>query len=516
MFFTKQNSRYTLIIIAFLLTSCLSNSAKDEAVILAMENRPNIIFILADDLDQKLGTINYMVNLKEYLYDYGTEIENFLVTTPMCCPSRVNILRGQFTHNHQVFNNEAPHGGFPKFFETGEEASTLATWLQAAGYRTALIGKYMNAYPLAENRVYVPPGWSEWYSPGRKNAYDGYDYYLNENGELIPYPPSQENYFTDVLSRKSVDFIKRAKQDQVPFFLFLSSFAPHEPAVPATRHLELFPTIQAPRTPSFNEEDVSDKPLNLQGNPLLTEEQILRIDKIYRNRVLSMLAVDELIPEIIQVLEDTGQLDNTYIVFTSDQGFRLGQHRVLQAKSSFYEEDIIVPFVVRGPNIPEGKTISGLLAGTIDIAPTFAEWGGIIPPTFVDGVSFATLLTGAEPQQNSRNAFLLETYAFSEEENSMQNNSLFSFDYIFSHLSFLQTNTLPKWSGLRSLEYTYIKHPDGFIELYDLKNDPYQLQNISAETAPQILAFFENYLSSLETCTGKECSELDSLPITIP
>ncbi|HNM36911.1 MAG TPA: sulfatase-like hydrolase/transferase, partial [Anaerolineales bacterium] len=142
------------IFIGILLSSC-SNASK-KVTVLPVEVRPNIILILADDLDQKLGTTDYMPNLKTYLIDRGTTIENFLITTPMCCPSRINLLRSQYTHNHTVFNNTAPNGGFPKFFETGFEKSTLPVWLQAAGYRTALIGKYMNAYPLADNRTYVP------------------------------------------------------------------------------------------------------------------------------------------------------------------------------------------------------------------------------------------------------------------------------------------------------------------------------------------------------------------------
>lgn len=500
-----------ILLISFLIVSCTSPS--ERITVLPQENRPNIILILADDLDEKLGTTQYMVNLKSLLKDHGTSIENFLITTPMCCPSRINLFLSQFTHNHQVYNNEAPDGGFPKFYETGRESSTIAVWLQAAGYRTALIGKYMNAYPLQDNRTYVPPGWTEWYSPARKNAYDGYDYYLNENGTLIPYPPTQENYFTDVQSAKAVDFIKRAKVDNVPFFLYLSPFAPHEPAVAATRHLELLPDIQAPRTPSFNEADVSDKPYNLSANPLLDEEDMKRIDEIYRNRVLSMLAVDEMIAQIINTLEETQQIENTYVIFTSDQGFHLGQHRLLQGKSSFYEEDIVVPFTVRGPNIPEGHQIQNVLTGIIDIAPTILDWAGVVPPDSVVGQSFASILQEQVPPETWRDVFYLETYAFSEEDALFENKANINLLNFFSVLLPQKESALPRWAGLRTLEYTYISHPDGFIELYNLQNDPYQIDNLATVTDPTILAMFAERVKDLGICEGQVCRQLLSLPL---
>lgn len=497
-----------LVILLFsvaLLSSCNLLNKTEEVVVLPLEERPNIIIILADDLDEKLATTQYMANLKTYLIDRGTTIENFLITTPMCCPSRINLLRSQYTHNHKVFNNSAPNGGFPKFYESGQESSTLPVWLQTAGYRTALIGKYMNAYPLTDDRTYVPPGWSEWYSPGRKNAYDGFDYYLNENGELIPYPPTQENFFTDVMSRKGVDFIERAAQDEIPFFLMLAPFAPHEPSAAAPRHEGLFPNITAPRPPSFNEEDVSDKSPDMSRNPLLDEEGIAGIDERYRERVRSMLSVDEMIPELIKTLEENGLLENTYIIFTSDQGFTLGQHRIVEGKSSFFEEDIVVPFSIRGPGVPEGEKITGVLTTVLDIAPTISEWAGVVPPNFVDGRSFAGLLTGEKPSFSWRNVFLLEVYSFEGEE---QGNL---FPKIFTLLiSPLQDqNHIPKAAGLRTLEYTYLERSDGFVELYDLKDDPYQLENIAASTSPELINKFSKLLNKLETCQADECRMLE-------
>ena len=488
-----------------LLSGCVSSNSKNDVVVLHVEKRPNIILILADDLDERLGTIQYMPNLKKHLADQGVTVKDFLVTTPMCCPSRVNILRGQYTHNHQVYNNSAPDGGFAKLYATGEEESTLAVWLQAAGYRTALIGKYLNAYPDPDDRTYIPPGWTEWYSPGRKNAYDGYDYYLNENGSLVPYGPDEENYFTDVMNRKTTDFIVRAAKDETPFFLYIAPFVPHEPAVAARRHEDLLQSIQAPRTPSFNEAEINDKSPLLQSNPLLTAEDEAKIDEYYRRRVLSMLAVDEMIADLFVTLEASGELENTYVIFTSDQGFTLGQHRLLRGKSSLFEEDIVVPFIVRGPGLPAGVTVEPFLAGSIDIAPTIAEWGGVIPPAFVDGRSFASILVGGNIPASWRNGFLLQQYTFSGDEEEASLPGLLNF------LGAIQINNPLSYSaGIRTLQYTYNEHPDGFVELYDLVQDPYQMENIASTADPLVMDGFSKWLSQLKTCKSEECRMFES------
>jgi arylsulfatase A-like enzyme len=493
--------------LALVVSSCIPSGTESEFMIEERENRPNIVFILADDLDMKLGTTEYMENLNKLLAKRGTEIENFLITTPMCCPSRLNILRGQYTHNHQVFNNSAPYGGFSKLYESGIEASTIAVWLQAAGYRTALMGKYVNEYPLREDRTYIPPGWSEWASPGRRNAYNGYDYELNENGVLVSYPPNEIYYFTDVMSRMAVDFIERSVQDDIPFFLYLPTFAPHEPATPARRHLELFQSLTAPQTPSFNEDDVSDKPENMAQNPLLTDADILKIDDMHRDRVRSMQAVDEMLAELIGVLERTGQLENTYIVFTSDQGYHLGQHRLLYGKSTFYEEDIVVPFFVVGPGIPENEKISGVLAGSVDIAPTFAEWAGIVPPGFVEGRSLAGILDGAGiPDDGFRDAFLLEIYPFSIDQPTVSIPYIGKYFDWFLDLPFINSQKIvPQAIGLRTLHHTYIEYDTGFVELYDLKSDPYQLENLAFTADQAFLDHLSNWLRVYAACKGSDC-----------
>ena len=512
--FFRYERVLVLMLACVLFSGCAMKGSQPDVVVLPREEPPNIILIVADDLDSRLNTIDYMKNLQELMVARGTTLEDFLVTNPVCCPSRTTILRGQYTHNHQVYTNTAPDGGFAKFNELDDGASTLGVWLQTAGYRTALMGKFLNGFPFPNDRLYIPPGWSEWVSPAKKNAYDGYDYVLNESGSLVVYSPDIEYYFTDVLSRKAVDFIDRAASDEVPFFLYLAPFAPHAPATAAFRHLQLFPSLTVPITPSFNEGDVSDKPEDKSRNPLLTEKEILNINDLYRRRVLSMQAVDEMLAELIQALNQTGQLENTYIVFTSDNGFHLGQHRLAEGKGTLYEEDIVVPFIVRGPGIPEERSISGLLAGNVDIPSTIADWAGIIPPSFVDGRSLASALAG-EPVSAAdwRQAYLLEVYPGSNAQDAEDVPATATSNLLQPLLNFLPISPRlldPIYSGLRTNQYLYVEYGNGFVELYDLKEDPYELENIADSVDQGLLEKLSAWLEEMSVCSGASCPLTDS------
>ncbi|MBI5945058.1 MAG: sulfatase [Chloroflexi bacterium] len=505
--------RVFIILLPLLVASCNLTKAAPEIEVLPKDQRPNILFILVDDLDAKLGSAAYMKNLQDLMVARGTSLDDFLITNSLCCPSRTSILRGQYTHSHQVYHNESPDGGFSKFNAVGNDESTLGVWLQSAGYRTALIGKYLNGYPFPDDRAYFPPGWSEWYSPARKNAYDGYDYVLNENGTLVEYSPDEENYFTDVASRKAVDFIQRASVDKTPFFLYLAPFAPHAPATAAIRHRELYPSVTAPVSPSFNEADVSDKPVNMSLNPLLEEKIISNINQNYRQRILSLQAVDEMIAELINTLEQTDQMENTYIVFTSDNGYHLGQHRLVEGKGTFYEEDIVVPFIVRGPGVSENRRVPGFLAGNVDIPITIADWAGIVPPDFVEGRSLsAVLANGTIPVENCRKAYLLETYA---QKNNNEGSAPFEriTAGLFNPTVGLPSLTLPPLEpisrGLRTTEYLYVEHSDSFVELYDLLNDPYELENIAPTASTTLLAHLSTWLQAFSECSGSGCLEVD-------
>jgi len=472
----------------------LTITPRDDVEVLPWSNRPNIVLILADDLDEELGTTTYMPILQDLLVEKGLTLEDFYVSSSVCCPSRATILRGQYSHNHGVLSNNAPFGGFEKFYLRENESSTLGTWLQAAGYETVLLGKYLNGYPFREDRNYVPVGWTEWYSPAKGKPYVGFNYTLNQNGVQVDYRDSgqgQSLYITDVLSEKAVDFIQRSAGNSSPFFMFLSVYAPHQPAMPAARHADLFPDLMAPRTPSFNEQDVSDKPGVLQFNTLLTGEQIADLDVLYRRRVQSLQSVDEMIAQVIQTLEETGELENTYIIFTSDNGFHLGQHRLNAGKATLYEEDIHVPFFIRGPGISAGESLQGYIAGNVDLAPTIAELAGVIPPDYVDGRSLTPLFGDQQPAPADwRSAYFLEVYGQEGDEEEEGGQTL---------------TALNKETGLRTPGYLYAEHADGSVELYDMKADPYQLQNIAATADPALLDELSALLHALQECSGSAC-----------
>ena len=247
----------------------------------------------------------------------------------------------------------------------------------------------------------MPPGSGrEFDSPTRGgNPYRELGYNLNQNGRIVHYGDGPKDYGTDVYSHLTSDFITRAAHDDKPFFAYLALYAPHVPATPAPRDAHAFPGVKAPRTPSYNEADMSDKPSWLRDVPLMAPATKARVDELYRHRLQSLQAVDDSVADLMTTLQRNGQLDNTYVVFTSDNGYHLGQHRMPAGKLTAYDEDIHVPLVVRGPNVPEDRTRDAMV-GSVDLAPTFADLAGVKPPQFVDGRSLVPWLgSGAAPGQ---------------------------------------------------------------------------------------------------------------------
>src|ERR687893_2856227 len=324
--------RILLVILAcsavFLVTGCSvgDEAAQEEAEEEAegTSDRPNIVFFLTDDLDY--ASAQKMPQIGSLLREGGTSFEEAFVSHPVCCPSRATILTGLYDHNHNVISNNFPSGGFEKFLSEGHEEQSIAVGLQEGGYQTAFFGKYLNGYPGDEGPSHVPPGWDEWY--GKLDGQQLYDYRINENGEVASYGSEEEDFFTDVLSEKAADFVGRAAPEDQPFFAYVAPTAPHGPATPAERHEGAFAEEEAPRPPSFNEEDVSDKPSPISEAERITEAEASNIDDYYRQRLESMLAVDEMVGALVDELEAAGELDNTYIVFTSDNGWFGGEHRI--------------------------------------------------------------------------------------------------------------------------------------------------------------------------------------------
>jgi len=449
---------------------------------------PNIIFIMADDMDFTL--LPYLEHTNRLIAQEGAVFTNYFVTSPVCCPSRASILRGQYPHNTGVFENSP---GFEQFHDKGNNADTIATWMKRAGYTTSYMGKFLNLYPAGVKRTYVPPGWDDWrvfLTSERKSADFFTNYVLNENGKLVDYGESAEEYSTDVLKNKAIEFINQSAQTRSPFFLFISPYAPHGPSTPAPRHSELFLDVEYPKGESFHEADTSDKPLIIRN---IRESggsfEVGDADALFVKRVQSMLAVDEMVLALVQLLKQNGQLDNTYIFFTSDNGFHMGEHDLPSGKMLPYEEDIRVPLLIRGPGIQPNTTIQEMTAN-IDIAPTIAELTGARSASFVDGRSFAHFFDQqqAEPQE-WRSALLIEIGDSDRE------------------------SPVIAYRGIRGESFVYVEYENGEIEFYDLTADPYQLMNIADTLDMETLSILHAWLEELKSCQTDACRKSE---MTVP
>jgi len=487
--------------------------------------RPNIIFILTDDLDTEYpdGTwITHFPKLQSLLMDEGTSFSNLFVSLSLCCPSRTSILRGQYAHNTQIFTNMPPGGGFQKAHDFGIEDSTFATWLHDAGYRTVLIGKYLNGYPGTVGAEYIPPGWDEWYS-GERRQYEQFDYDLNENGVIVTYGTAPEDYEQDVFKGKAVDFLQRTAADPAetrkPFLMWMTTYSPHQPATFAPRHAEAFPDAKAPRPPTFNQPDTSGNPQWVQNRPLLNANQIATLDALYQKRLKSMLAVEETVEALISTLRDTGQLDHTYIFFSSDNGFHLGQHRLPAGKNTEFEEDLRVPLIVRGPGVPKGRVVDHL-AVNIDFAPTFARIAGIRPPEWVDGRSLLPLLREGTPRfRRWRQAFLIEhgfivTGDVGATPASVPNTvePPDPFDLRSAPGAQAQPQMPTPFQGVHTNNLVYVAYVNtGEQELYNLDNDPYE-ENSLAQSDPELAGQLAAWLEQLRACAGITCRSAENAP----
>jgi arylsulfatase A-like enzyme len=430
--------------------------------------KPNIVFVLTDDLE--VATAEMLPRLPDLIANRGVSFTRAYMAQPLCGPSRATILTGQYTHNHGVASNDTPPA-FPSFRR--HEANTIATWLKAAGYRTSLVGKYINGYPTNGGEDYIPPGWDDWY--GHLSAMeDGrfFNYWVNDNGNVSRHGNAPEDYSVDVEARRAVSFVRSAAGRPEPIFLYLAPEAPHTPANFHYRFVYEFRDTAAPRGPSFNELDVGDKPSWIRQTALMGKSALDELDLFWVWRLRCMRAVEEQLEAVIQALAETGRLDNTYIFFTSDNGLLLGQHRVFGRKGNAYEETARVPFYVRGPNVPSAKVDRPVVS--VDIVPTLLELAGAPIPDSVDGRSLVPFLRGQAPA-SWRTDVLIENWG------------------------------LGPTYALRTPDWTYIHNDTEELELYDMKADPWQTQSLHRKVDPSVLAGFEQRMTAILACRGPSC-----------
>lgn len=397
--------------------------------------RPNLVLLLTDD--QRRETMRYMPIVRRMLARRGIVFPNGYVVNPRCCPSRASILTGQYSRSTGVYANNGPHGGFAGF----DDDSTIATWLQDAGYHTGLFGKYLNHY----HSTYVPPGWDRWFGTFGSHAY--YDYVANVDGNERSYGSDPSDYGTTVLRREAVSFIRQT-DPATPLFLYWSPQAPHDPATPQRSDRGDFRSLPAWRPNAYNELNVADKPAYIRRRPLLDRAAAAEIDAFRRRQVESLQGVDQAVGAIVDALRDTDRLQNTLIVFMSDNGMLWGEHR-WHSKSVPYEEAIGVPFVVRYDALIEEARRDRHLVLNIDLAPTFAALAGVDAPG-AEGLSLAPLLEGTAAEW--RDDFLIEHLVENEKG-------------------------APTFCAVHSARYVLVHYGTSEEELYDLARDPDQMRN---------------------------------------
>jgi N-acetylglucosamine-6-sulfatase len=448
--------------------------------------RPNIVFILTDDL--ALNTVQFMPHVLE-MQKQGVTFANYFVTDSLCCPSRSSIFTGRFPHDTGIFRNTGNDGGFQAFHNRHHEQLTFATALAAAGYRTAMMGKYLNGYKPRQNPP--EPGWSFWAGAG--NGYPGFNYDLNENGQVVHYGNEPAAYITDVLASQAVGFIKQSAG--TPFVIEVATFAPHMPYTPAPRDADAFPGLQAPRTASFNAAPDANAPQWLRAIPALSAADMAGIDRDFRKRAQSVQAVDKMIGELLAAVASIGEESNTYFVFSSDNGYHMGEHRLRPGKMTAFDTDIHVPLIVTGPGVAPGRVVEEI-ADNIDLNPTFTEIGGAAPAANVDGRSLLPLLHGGTVTQ-WRKAALIEHHG------PVRNLADPDFPGI-------RSGNPTTYEAIRGLTWVYVEYADGEKEYYDRAADPDELHNIYASLPAEQKASLHTMVSALQNCHGTEnCSAAD-------
>lgn len=487
-----------------LVTFLPSAKASESRTVPPATRKPNIIVILTDD--QTVEQVRVMPNVLKWFRQGGMAFSNSIVNYSACCPSRATLLTGQFARHHGVLWNSPPTGGFEAF---KNQDTTLPVALQNAGYETVMLGKYLNGYGARdpEDR-YVPPGWDSFKGlvfPS-ESVYYGSSYF--EDGKIVT--DGADQYVTDTIGTDTKETIDRLSGSEKPFFMLIGHAAPHGTAglplsqvVPggleaqiAYVYRDMFsppkvPSIYSttfsdeplPEVPGYNEVDDSDKPIALRRRPLDSWEE-LSILEGYRAELGSLQPVDNAVGDLMNQLSDKGLLDNTYLFFTSDNGYFHGEHRLALGKYFAYEPSIRVPLLVRGPNVKEGSETAALVSN-VDLAPTIADLAGATLLRPADGRTLVPLLNGTVTNWSRA------TYVEGESPDSIESR--------------------PPFDGVYDGHFAYFEYANGEAELYDLQKDPYQVLNRAAGPMfREIRARYRTLLRQLRICSGQECASTGS------
>jgi len=570
---TRPSSRarlpFAAALLGLLAALCLIVGSQGRADA-ALPGAPSFVVIQTDDqtLDSLYETFTSypgtpetraMPNTIDLIAKRGMTFNRYYVPYPLCCPSRVSLLTGRYAHNHGVKGNVQPNGGFFGFTFRGAMTHNLATWLQAAGYRTVHVGKFLNGYgdEPYDNGTVVPPGWNAWYSVLKADTnHFFYGYTLNVNGQLLgPYgdPGSWETreyetrddpgcpfeplnglpcfHITDQLSNIARAEMLATPPEQ-PFYVQLDYPAPHgdfrRPAgpEPAPRHYDWFRGERHPhsRAQGFDEGTVTDKPRFIRDAPHLTPNEKRTYRVYYQKQLDSLRDVDDGVKLVLDTLGQMHRLRNTYVIFTSDNGFFFGEHRLLGGKFLAYEPATHLPFLISGPGIKQGSETSEL-AANVDVAPTILELAGAAADKSLDGRSLVPFLQ--DEDLRSTRPILFESFvetadveaqgAISTAPGSRAASSAASASRSGSPKATASLLAPPKdYAGIRLGPYKYIAWPTGEKELYDLDRDPYELNSLHRDPNYfPIRNFLHRQMKRLTDCVGRVCrEETPPMPLT--
>uniref|UniRef100_A0AAR2LTN5 N-acetylglucosamine-6-sulfatase n=1 Tax=Pygocentrus nattereri TaxID=42514 RepID=A0AAR2LTN5_PYGNA len=435
-----------------------------------------------------------------------------ILLIPLCCPSRASILTGKYPHNHHVINNTLEGNCSSQAWQKTQEPITFPALLQKYGYyQTFFAGKYLNEYgnKQAGGVEHVPPGWDYWFALERNSKY--YNYTLSVNGKAERHGQNySEDYLTDVLANISIDFLQY-KSNYRPFFMMVSTPAPHSPWTAAPQYEGQFSSLKAPRDPNFNIHGKDKHWLIRQAKTPMTNSSVEFLDNAYRKRWRTLLSVDDLVEKVVKKLEVRGELENTYIIFTSDNGYHTGQFSLPMDKRQLYEFDIRVPLLVRGPNIKPNQT-SPLLVANIDLGPTVLDMAGYdINKTQMDGMSFLPVMTGKANGSMWRTDFLVE---YEGEGHNVSDPACpilgpgvsECFPDCVCEDSYNNTYACVRTlSQTANLQYCEFDDNEVFVEVYNLTGDPFQLTNIAKTIDQEVLERMNHRLMMLQSCSGQSC-----------
>ncbi len=445
--------RRTLFLVALVALAFVGGLPTAPGIHAFPAEQPNVLIIVTDD--QHVGTLESM----PFTSTMGRRFDNAFVPFSVCCPSRASILTGNNAHTHGVWGNRLPNGGAARF----ADSSTLATWLDDAGYETGLFGKYLNRYGEDVPGTYVPPGWDRWLATSSGGSY--FDWVVSDQAVVR----SQSGYQTTYYAQQAADFIENA-DPSTPVFTYYAPPAPHVPHQPEAMYQGSFDGIAPWRPPSYNEADVSDKPPFLANRAPLTAAQRDAADTAYQEHFETMQSVDDSVELLVDTLAETGRLDTTLIFYLSDNGYLFGEHRWV-GKNTPYDGTTRVPFVIRYD--PLGLSgVDDRIVLNIDVAPTIADITGVAAPP-MDGMSLVP--TFDDTAATTRARFLLE-----------------------AAVNDVNEQPHPPYCGARSEKYVFVHYSGGFEEFYNYRRDPWELRNTASKSPP--------HMASLRRFAQRECS----------